>query len=91
MLSSTYSIPLGFTYLKGVGTYNFGYDLSSKLTACSALPNGYYVSSYNLDPGTILYNDLSLSTIAIDGIYSDSVTYYDVTGGSGQITGNGSC
>ena len=74
----------------GYYVYSFGYDLASSVTACSATPSNYYLSpSLNpLDVGDYIYTDTSLTTPALNGYYSNSIGWYQVTGGSGQITNN---
>ena len=74
----------------GYYVYSFGYDPASSVTACSATPSNFYLSpSLNpLDVGDYIYTDTSLTTPAINGYYSNSIGWYQVTGGSGQITNN---
>ena len=74
----------------GYYVYSFGYDVTSSVTACSATPSNYYLSpSLNpLDLGDYIYTDTSLTTPASNGYYSNSIGWYLVTGGSGQITSN---
>ena len=78
----------------GYYTYSFGYDASLAATACTnyvSSPSNYYLSpSQNpLSIGDTIWTNTSLSTPASNGYYSDgSNGWYEVTGGSGQITNN---
>ena len=58
------------------------------MTSCSATPSNYYLSpSLNpLDVGDYIYTDTSLTILAPNGYYSNSIGWYQVTGGAGQIT-----
>jgi hypothetical protein len=72
-------------------TYSLGYDVSTAGGACtdSATPHSYY-SAYVDRPqpniGEFLYNDNTLTTPASDGFYSNGVAWWEITGGSGEIT-----
>ena len=74
----------------GYYIYSLGYNVGSPITACSATPSNYYLSpSLNpLDVGDYIYTDTSLTSPAPNGYYSNSTGWYQVTGGSGQITNN---
>ena len=50
-----------------------------------------YSNCNTLTTGCFLYQDSGLTTPVVNGVYSDGVNTYTVTGGLGQITSQGSC
>jgi hypothetical protein len=71
----------------------YGFELGFGNTpnnACSATETSYYGTrsgGSTIDTGETLYTDLTLSTEAPDGYYSDGTILYVVSGGNGEITG----
>ena len=70
----------------------YGFELGFGNTpnnACSATETSYYGTrsgGSTIEPGETLYTDLTLSTEAPDGYYSDGTILYIVSGGNGIIT-----
>jgi hypothetical protein len=70
----------------------YGFELGFGNTpnnACSATETSYYGTrsgGSTIEPGETLYTDLTLSTEAPDGYYSDGTILYIVSGGNGVIT-----
>lgn len=73
-----------------------GYSESSPANACMNQPDIYYISvpckinGCTLDFALGIYTDISCTTLAPDGYYSDSTNYATVSSG-GHFTFNGSC
>jgi hypothetical protein len=71
----------------------YGFELGFGNTpndACGATETSYYGTrsgGSSIDTGETLYTDLTLSTEAPDGYYSDGTILYVVSGGNGEITG----
>jgi hypothetical protein len=72
----------------GYYTYSLGYNASSTVTACAASPSNYYLSPSDnpLSIGDTIWTNTVLSIAASNGYYSDSVGWYQVTGGAGVIS-----
>ena len=73
-------------------TFFVGYSLGTGLTssaACLATPQivyGAYVDRPQPNIGEYLYDDNTLSTPASNGFYSNGVAWWQITGGSGEVT-----
>jgi len=72
--------------------HDLGYDEFDDAEAC-VLGSGtvYYSDQETLGVGAFLFEDEERLLEAPNGNYSDGTTWYQVTGGSGEITTSGSC
>ena len=77
--------------------YTLGYDISDAPTACSGYTSSPILIYAPISGGTspdvdeTIYLDSNLTTPASDGLYSDGIDYWTVSGGSGLITGVDVC
>ncbi len=78
-----------------VAQFSLGYDIDIFFTACTdfgSSPTTYYASTGAiLQVGTQLYSDITLTTLAADGFYSDGVNWWRIRFGNGFIASTGSC
>jgi hypothetical protein len=83
------------TTTSAVAQFSLGYDASIFFTACTDFgtsPTTYYASTGAiLQVGTQLYSDITLTTLAADGYYSDGVNWWRIRFGNGFIASTGSC
>jgi hypothetical protein len=71
--------------------YDFGYDVSNSSTACSATTSNVYSDVDTLAVGEFLWTGPALFAKVDDGYYAGGGTWYEVTGGDGEITDTGAC
>jgi hypothetical protein len=83
------------TTTSAVAQFSLGYDSDIFFTACTdfgSSPTTYYASTGAiLQIGTQLYSDITLTTLAADGYYSDGVNWWRIRFGNGFIASTGSC
>jgi hypothetical protein len=71
--------------------YDFGYDASNSGSACSASTSNVYSDVDTLAVGEFLWTGPGLVTKVDNGYYAGAGTWYEVTGGDGEITETGAC
>jgi hypothetical protein len=71
--------------------YDFGYDASNSGSACSATTSNVYSDVDTLAVGEFLWTGPGLFEKVDNGYYAGGGTWYEVTGGDGEITDTGAC
>jgi hypothetical protein len=71
--------------------YDFGYDASNSGSACSATTSNVYSDVDTLAVGEFLWDGPGLANKVDNGYYAGAGTWYEVTGGDGEITATGAC
>jgi len=80
------------TPTRSMWVYSLGYDANSASTACSDYSSSPITVYAPLEGGPgpnigeTLYSDSGLTTPVSDGYYSNGIAWYQVTGGSGEVT-----
>ena len=76
-------------------SFTLGYDNSVFFTACTnytASPQTFYSTvGSTLIVGTILYDNIGLTSLSSNGYYSDGTNWWRITSGDGVIYSTGAC
>ena len=76
-------------------SFTLGYDNSVFFTACTnytASPQTFYsTAGSTLIVGTILYDNIGLTSLSSNGYYSDGTNWWRITSGDGVIYSTGAC
>jgi len=76
-------------------SFTLGYDNSVFFTACTnytASPQTFYSTvGSTLIVGTILYDNIGLTSLSSNGYYSDGTNWWRITLGDGAISSTGAC
>ena len=71
--------------------YSLGYNDTDSASACNASPSNFYSDVNTLGIGEFLWTGPGLATKVDNGYYAGGGTWYEVTGGDGEITDSGAC
>jgi hypothetical protein len=78
-----------------VTSFTLGYDNSNFFTSCTnytSSPQTFYSTvGSTLIEGTILYDDIGLTSLSSNGYYSDGTNWWRITSGDGVIYSTGAC
>ena len=79
----------------GVASFTLGHDNANFFTACTnytSSPQTFYSTvGSTLIVGTILYDNIGLTSLSSNGYYSDGTNWWRITSGDGVIYSTGAC